>query len=311
MAKTVFRPTEITNTDSKVILKLSHNYAPEEDVEEISDIPEYLGPTADDLRREAEAFKVEWEKEKEALIAQANEEAEQIVKNAEKAAFNEVKNQTDQANVIKGKAEQEALSIIQDAEKKAFSIQQEAEKNRDNVVEEAYKEGFAKGNEEGYKTGQNEVERLIDRLHLILERIMAKRQEILDETEQQIVELVILMTRKVVKIISDSQKNVVMSNIIQALRKVKGRGDVTIRVNLEDLQLATDHKKEFMKAVENIKNITLMEDTSVEKGGCIVETDFGAIDARISSQLNELEQKILEISPIKTITKSSSISPEL
>ena len=35
---------------------------------------------------------------------------------------------------------------------------------------------------------------------------MSKRQEILDETEQQIVELVILMTRKVVKIISESQK---------------------------------------------------------------------------------------------------------
>ena len=37
MAKAVFRPTEITNTDSKVILKLSHNYAPEEEEEEISD----------------------------------------------------------------------------------------------------------------------------------------------------------------------------------------------------------------------------------------------------------------------------------
>jgi len=59
-----------------------------------------------------------------------------------------------------------------------------------------------------------------------------------------------------------------------------------------------------MEAVESIKNITVAEDSSVEKGGCIVETDFGAIDARISSQLNELEQKILEISPIKTVTKT-------
>ena len=48
------------------------------------------------------------------------------------------------------------------------------------------------------------------------------------------------------------------------------------------------------KTVESIKNITVAEDSSVEKGGCIIETDFGAIDARISSQLNELEQKILE-----------------
>jgi flagellar assembly protein FliH len=141
-------------------------------------------------------------------------------------------------------------------------------------------------------------------LHVILEKTLEKRQEILDETEQQIVELVLLIARKVVKVISETQRNVVMQNILQSLRRVKGRGDVTIRVNLADVQLTSEHAKEFMDSVESIKNITVAEDSSVEKGGCIIETDFGAIDARISSQLNELEQKILEISPIKTVTKT-------
>ena len=54
-----------------------------------------------------------------------------------------------------------------------------------------------------------------------------------------------------------------------------------------------------------MSGITVVEDSSVDKGGCIVETDFGAIDARISSQLSELENKILEISPLKTIQKNT------
>jgi flagellar assembly protein FliH len=49
-----------------------------------------------------------------------------------------------------------------------------------------------------------------------------------------------------------------------------------------------------------------MEDTSIDAGGCIIETDFGEIDARISSQLAELEARILEISPIKSRIKSRS-----
>ncbi len=97
-----------------------------------------------------------------------------------------------------------------------------------------------------------------------------------------------------------------MQNVLQALRRVKGRGDVTIRVNLADVELTAEHTKDFMQAVESVKNITVAEDSSVERGGCIIETDFGAIDARISSQLNELETKILEISPIKTVAKSST-----
>ena len=63
--------------------------------------------------------------------------------------------------------------------------------------------------------------------------------------------------------------------------------------------------------MENIQNISIVEDSSIEKGGCIVETDFGAIDARISSQLSELEAQILNISPIKTVSKSDVINPDL
>jgi flagellar assembly protein FliH len=74
-------------------------------------------------------------------------------------------------------------------------------------------------------------------------------------------------------------------------------------VNIADVKLTTDHTKEFIKSLEGIKSIQVQEDTSVDIGGCIIETDFGEIDARISSQLAELEAKILEISPIKTKVK--------
>ncbi|MCK5198941.1 MAG: flagellar assembly protein FliH, partial [Spirochaetales bacterium] len=51
--------------------------------------------------------------------------------------------------------------------------------------------------------------------------------------------------------------------------------------------------------VENIRSVTVVEDSTVDKGGCIIETDFGEIDARISSQLHEIEEKILDLVPIK------------
>lgn len=306
MAKNVFRPGEIKPVEDTVFLKLSHNYAPPVEEEVVEEVPEYTGPTADDLRREAEQFKKEWGVEKQQLLAKAQAEAEQIIQNAENAAFEEIKRKTDQAAIIKTEAETKAQEIIREAEVKAREIIAQGEVEKQKTVGTAYKEGFDKGSEDGYKEGQMEVNRLIERLHIILEKTLDKRQEILDETEQQIVELVLLIARKVVKVISETQRNVVMQNILQSLRRVKGRGDVTIRVNLADVQLTSEHTKDFMEAVESIKNITVAEDSSVEKGGCIIETDFGAIDARISSQLNELEQKILEISPIKTVTKTLS-----
>jgi len=147
-------------------------------------------------------------------------------------------------------------------------------------------------------------------MHKILEAVMQRREEILKDTESQIVELVILMARKVIKILSENQKNVVMANVVAALKKVRTRGAVTLRVNLEDVKLTTANISEFIKHIENVEGITVLEDSSVEKGGCIVETDFGAIDARISSQLTELENKILDVSPVKNIKRSDPLAQE-
>jgi flagellar assembly protein FliH len=108
----------------------------------------------------------------------------------------------------------------------------------------------------------------------------------------------------VIKVISENQRGVIVSNVVQALRKVKARGNVIIRVNIADLKLATEHTKNFIQMLEGAKSIQVVEDSSVDSGGCIIETDFGEIDARIASQLAELEAKILEISPIKSRIKT-------
>jgi flagellar assembly protein FliH len=309
MAKTVFRPGETKNEESKVLLPLVYDFAPiEEEPEEI--VEEYTGPTADDLRREAEAFKLAWEQEKQLMLTQAQAEADAIVKKAEDAAFAEVKKQTDDAQIIKADAENEAFQIIQKAKQEAEQIIAEAQTQRDKLQLEAKSQGFEQGHSEGYEKGAAEVNRLIERMHKILEAVMQRREEILKDTESQIVELVILMARKVIKILSENQKNVVMANVVAALKKVRTRGAVSLRVNLEDVKLTTANISEFIKHIENVEGITVLEDSSVEKGGCIVETDFGAIDARISSQLTELENKILDVSPVKNIKRSDPLAQE-
>lgn len=302
MAKTVFRPGEIVALQSTLVLG-QRSPEEEEELEEAVAAPApasaYEGPTADDLRREAEAFKAQWEEEKAAMVASAKAEAEKIVKDAEAAAFEEVRRKTNQAQKLRQEAEDEAAKIVAEAEKRVAELEATAQGRLEAAEREAGKKGREEGREEGYKEGKAEVDRLVDRLHTILERAMDKRSAILEEAETQVVELVLLVAKKVVKVISENQKSVVVQNIAQALRKLKTKSDVVIRVNLADLELATEHVKDFVQLAENAKKITVIEDTTVDKGGCIIETDFGEIDARIASQLGELEEKILEVAPIK------------
>jgi flagellar assembly protein FliH len=299
MAKNVFRADEILYQSRKVFIK-PPQVEPEESYEEIESLEEYTGPTVEDLRREADEFKTSWEEEKAHLVEAAQAEAESIRKEAERAAFDEVKRKNNQAQKIRQEAEDEAKSIVEEARKKAQELEAEIQGKVEKEEKEAFAKGHAAGREEGFQEGRREVERLVDTLQKIISGAIDKRNEIIQESETQVINLVLLIAKKVIKVISENQRNVVINNVVQALRKLKSRGDVVIRVNLADVELTSEHINDFMKMVENVKSVTVLEDSSVDRGGCIIETDFGQIDARISSQLHEIEEKIVELAPIRS-----------
>jgi len=316
MLKAVFRPNELVTLKEKVFIEsptsfpeMAH-FSPVEEVEEImDDVEEYTGPTADDLRREAEMFKSQWEEEKERMFAGARSEAETIVADAQKAAFAEVKRQTDESAVLKQQAVEEAENIIAQAQTKVRELESEIRQTLETERKDARDKGTEEGKEAGFADGKAEVERLIERTQTVLERAQDKRADILNETEKEIIDLVLLIARKVIKVISESQRDIIVTNVIEALRKVRAKGNIVIKVNLADLQLATEHKQNFINSMESVKSINIVEDSSVDLGGCIIETDFGEIDARIASQLMELENKILEISPIGSRVKDNTPPP--
>ena len=312
--KAVFRPMELVALTERIVIESPTSYPElsrysqvEETVEVLDDVEEYSGPTAEDLRREAEMFRVQWEEEKEKMFAAARAEAENILNEARQAAFQEVKSKTDEGQVLKEQSEKEAGRIIAEARSRADELEKETRQTLEAELKEARDKGREEGLEAGFAEGKAEVDRLIERTQVVLERAQDKRGEILAETEQEIIDLVLLIARKVIKIISENQRNVIVSNVVQALRKVKSKGDVIIRVNINDLKITTEHKEEFIKLVEGAKSIQVLEDSTVDSGGCIIETDFGEIDARISSQLAELESKILEISPIRSLSIKENI----
>jgi len=300
VAKNVFRPTEVINVTKKVFIEPPRVIEKEEPKVVPKTVEEYTGPSIDDVRREAEEFKARWDQEREQKIQEARAEAERIVKDAEAVAFEEVKKKNNQAQKIKQEAEAEAKQLLENAKKEAAELEAEVKERVEKIENQAYEKGYRDGHDKGFAQGKDEMQRLVDRLHMIITKAIDKRNEIIEESETQIINIVLLIAKKVIKVISENQKNVVINNVIQALRKLKSRGDVVIRVNLSDLDLTTEHIKDFMGMVENVKSITVLEDSSVDKGGCIIETDFGQIDARISSQLHEIEENIVELMPIRT-----------
>lgn len=297
MAKNIFKSTDVNLQSRRVLIDYPTTDNPVNTKDETSDDQVFEGPSVQELQLEAEKFRQSFEKEKEVLSNNAIKEAEKIKKDIIDSVNKDVEQNKLKAEKTLQDAEEQARRLIQEAKEKAEQLELSSKENITQIENQAMEKGLEEGRDNGYQEGLNEVNRLIERLNSVISKTINKRIEIIDQCEEQVISLVMLISKKVVKVVSESQKEVVIHNTIEALKKIKKRGDIILRVNTKDINLTSSHTADFIEKVENVDNVTILEDSTVDQGGCIVETDFGQIDARIASQLNKIEEKILDLSP--------------
>jgi len=259
------------------------------------------GPSLEEVQAEISHRRKDLEEEVRSSRKNVETEARRIVERAEAGAFQRIKAANDEHKRIIEGATREADEIIQKANRQGEDIVKSAEDKKNVLDKDAYQAGYNQGMEKAFEEGKTELSRMVVRLEKILGETINKRNEIIESSEKQLTNIAIIIARKVVKAITESDQAVILRNVSEALRKIKGRAQVTIRVNMSDMEITTRHKDDFYRMLDNIENVNVMEDPNVEKGGCIIETDFGDVDARISAQLDEIETAIKNIQPIKGI----------
>lgn len=303
MSRKIFKAAEVKEIGSKVLITpplfapKPAEALPVEEVEEVEEVEavEIETPPRPSIEEEKKRIIEEAEKIKE----EAQSEVKKIKGEAEEAAFKIMQKSNVDVRKVQEQAAKEAEEVIRKAKEEAAQIEEEAREKAERLINEAKKGAYAQGREEGFKNGEEEVNRLIERLHVVLDTANDKRQEIIDYTEKQLIDLVLFIARKIVKVISETEKKVVVENVKEALKKVKGETEITIKINTRDADLTTAHKKAFISRVEGLKGIRIEEDSRIAPGGCVIVTSYGDIDARIQNQLGIIEEKIRELVPIK------------
>lgn len=200
--------------------------------------------------------------------------------------------------VKRSEAKSVAENLLREASGKAKKIVEDAKAEaaafKDRVMMQAKEEGRREGHELGFKQGAEEARRLVARIQEVLHEAKVKRDQIIRGSERDILELVLDVAKKVVKTEIMQNEKIVINNIRAALKKISGKEEITIRVNMSDLNLTQKHKDEFLSQVKGLRNIRFIEDSSIERGGCRIDTDFGSVDAQVSTQIEELGKRLLK-----------------
>jgi flagellar assembly protein FliH len=141
----------------------------------------------------------------------------------------------------------------------------------------------AEGYREGLHAGRAEVSAAGQALFAAAQELGAARSTAAGDVEVAAVGLALRIAEKVLGGELETKPELVVEVVRGALRRISEPLPATLLVNPEDAELIRGALAEF--SVEHGGELTVREDRRVERGGCIVRTAAGEIDAQIAAQL--------------------------
>jgi len=203
---------------------------------------------------------------------------------------NNTEDEEEYANSIVEDAKQMYLKIIEEANSEARRIMEAAEEEARSLLSNSREEGYNEGYESGYLEGKNEAQSIIDEASEIKEFLDRRRESLYKEAEEQIVDLVLSISKKVLGQELSQNKETLLSLVNQALQKCTFKNKLVLKISPSDFDFVKENKYRICKMVEGISDIDIVSDLSLPKGSCIVETPSGEINSSIEVQFNEIKK---------------------
>ncbi|WP_176217335.1 FliH/SctL family protein [Chromobacterium violaceum] len=154
----------------------------------------------------------------------------------------------------------------------------------------------AKAGEEGYRAGMAKAETEIrgqlglaaQQAKALLASMEQGRARMLGDMEDM---LALVVFEALIRVVGDipQSRELVQAGVRRAMLEVVGREPVRVRLHPADAALL-----DGAALGDAGREIHLVADDSLERGGCLVETAHGDIDARWSTQLERLHRALRE-----------------
>ena len=165
------------------------------------------------------------------------------------------------------------------------------------IEREAYEKGFSEGQRAGGEVGEKMAEALLKQYSTSLDALNKLRREIFTTSEREVIHLSLEIARKIIRREVAIDEELILTLVKVALSRVADQALITVRVSPRDYHFLDRHHAAGLMGADVgtlSESVKLVEDPLIARGGCIIETESGTIDARVEEQLREIEKGFFE-----------------
>ncbi len=190
-----------------------------------------------------------------------------------------VRRKKDALNQVQGSIGNNAT--IEDARKEGY---QQGLNDAMKDIEASKQEIYRKGIGDGCKQAEDKLSAAFRAFQDAAGQLQRERCNIWQKSETEIIKLVLAIAQKVVGYEVANNNHLIEKVVAEAILHAGKQKIISIRLNPADVTKLKDAKI----TTESDSTFEIVADQKISPGGCVVETDFGCIDAQLETRLNKI-----------------------
>lgn len=193
-----------------------------------------------------------------------------------------------------GVAELERLSIEEKVELEALARLKDLQ---EEAYRQAYQLGLDEGREKAFVEYQNVIKEKLEHMESVLKTIENLKTDLVSFNETHILRLVFYMARRLMLDQIEERPEMILTVIQQAIAGSQSEEEFTVRVSHSDLAFIEGMKAKLGKEFEMVKHAKIEASDEIRDGGCVVETNYGDVDATVEQRLEKIWAVVSEKLP--------------
>lgn len=195
------------------------------------------------------------------------------------------------------KARVEARDIINSAQEDADYIRSQVLEESKTIREKANNQGYADGLKKSQQDIEADRQMAMDQSKQILEGARRTKIEILNSLETEMVRMVLAIAKKVIAADLMIQPEAIVEIIRQAIANLDDPENLRVYVNPADISLITDAIDWGGLTEIGSRDIAvdLKGDLRISRGGSVIESTGGSVDARLETRMETVEKAFLDV----------------
>ncbi len=178
----------------------------------------------------------------------------------------------------------EAEDVLSDAREEVKKLLAGAKVDAEEIRKQAYADGLRQGEQKA----KEKYDSMKVRLEAEVKRQKEDYERQVSELEPAFAEILIKLLEKLTGVLLAEKQGIIAYLLEQAIRGIEPGMTYLVHVSAEDFPLASSKKGELLRDLKEGAVLEIIEDRTMQKGQCIIETDSRIFDCGIDTQMKNL-----------------------